>query len=328
LPAVAALARGKPVRLQHIERRATRIFRRDPFLKQISRLAPGRGVAVKLHWTPPRSRAVWEHEDHFDQIIVQLYGARKWTVCTRSLPPPSHNAVEVRRRGNTTRGSCVSANLRYGDMLYLPSWTWHWTGEGSKASSHLELGIVPLNGADLVMALGARHHIESMVHRAIALPLPLWKHARADSENATELSLRHCLDLPWANAPMVTGVVCTFPSVQRALQRLSGSSGRQLNAWDTQAPPRQASEIDGRGRLPWPRSRREGHLFTPLMEAVTPIAQIFGVIALACLALCACGALTPEPKSRRGRPTAQIRSDRRLARRTNERRAALSKKTD
>lgn len=327
LPAVAALARGKAVRLQHIERRAPRIFRRDPFLKQLSRLSPGRGLAAKLHWSPPRVRSVWEHEDHFDQLILQLYGSRKWTVCTRTLPPPTQNTVEARRRGgNTTLGNCTSANLRYGDMLYLPSWTWHWTGEGPKASSHLELGILPLNGADLVMGLGARHRIASMVHKAMAMPLPIWRSARADSDNVTELSIRHCLDLPWADAPMITGAICNFPSIQRALQRLSGSSGRQLNSWDPQAPLRQARDFADRPA--WPRSRREGHFFTPLIEAIAPVAQILGIILLAFVAMCVCGALAPESKPNRGRSTAQIRNDRRLLRRSNERRSAMQKKKD
>merc|ERR1719162_1922908 len=45
LPAVAALARGKPIRLLHIERKSPRLFARDPLLNALSRLAPGRGIA-------------------------------------------------------------------------------------------------------------------------------------------------------------------------------------------------------------------------------------------------------------------------------------------
>merc|ERR1719446_1982941 len=68
--------------------KAKKIFRRDPLVPALSRLAPGRGVAASLHWAPPSARAVWEHEVHYEQIIVQLYGVRNWTVCTRGLPPP------------------------------------------------------------------------------------------------------------------------------------------------------------------------------------------------------------------------------------------------
>merc|ERR1719161_1301554 len=66
LPAVAALVRGKPVLIRHIEQRAAHIFRRDPLPTQLARLSPGRGLAASLHWAPPKARALFEHEDMYD----------------------------------------------------------------------------------------------------------------------------------------------------------------------------------------------------------------------------------------------------------------------
>lgn len=341
LPAVAALARGKAVWLQHMERKAARIFRRDPLLPALARLAPGRGVAVSLHWTPPNVRAVWEHEVHYEQIIVQLYGVRKWTVCTRGLPPPENmprsdiGAPPRRTPENPQDASappkppkreskCMTAVLRRGDVLHLPSWTYHWAGTGPKVSCHLELGVMPLSGADLVMGLGARNRLLEPGHPAMAMTLPLWRHSKA--EDAAEAVIPLCFDLPWADAPSNAGVFCTLPTLRMALQRLSGSNGLPLPHY---IPP--AGGAHRQAERPWPRPRHKG-VFSPVMEAIQPLVQILGLIAVLLLLLCFCSSSNGDnDKNRRqGRSGVQIRNDRNMQRksRINSQAAGKHKKLD
>jgi len=244
--------------LKFIERRAMRLFRRDPLVPALARLS-GRGVSASLHWTPPSVRAVWENEVSHEQIVVQVYGVRKWTVCTRGLPPPpakprSSNSssktktttdnsatgeASINRDADLAKreAKCVSAILRRGDVLHVPSWTWHWTGAGPKASCHLELAVTPLNGADLVMGLSVRDRLFERGNPTMAMPLPLWRHSRA--VDATDDVIQVCYDLPWTDAPMDSAVFCAFPVVEKALQRLSGVSGRPHPRWN----PSHLSEV-------------------------------------------------------------------------------------
>lgn len=341
LPAVAALARGKPIRLLHMETRAKRIFRKDPLLAGLSRLAPGRGLAASLHWTPPNVRAVWENEVHYEQIVVQVYGVRKWTVCSRGLPPKmkaeaprkprryssddTDDKDDSQTNGLTRReGRCETAILRKGDVMYLPSWTWHWSGAGPKASSHLELGVMPLRGADLVMALGGKNYLAEMGHPAMATILPLWRFAKA--ERAADDCIPYCYDLPWADAPMTAGGFCTLPAVGMALQRLSGSSGRPLPHWHpNNLPP-------GEGHRPLPRPRQRG-LFSPIVEVLQPLGQVFGALAVMLALMCFCASSSGSEQHPSGRPkrsAAVIRQERSMNRksRVTMQHAARQKKLD
>jgi len=357
MPAVAALARGKPVRLRSIEKRAKRIFLRDPLVPALSRLAPGRGIAANLHWTPPNARAVWENEARYEQIIIQVYGARKWTICTRGLPIPTlpenpggrHARGGMKRTGDARtkagpgfagrngqsadqpmtaskrEGKCVSAILRRGDVLYLPSSTWHWTGEGIKASCHLEIGVVPLNGADLVMALGTRNMMSDLGHPALASLLPLWRYSKAEA--AVEEVIPVCFDLPWADAPMDISSVCTPMTVRMALQRLSGSSARTLPHWHPVSGPTPTPPT-----RPWPRERHKG-LFSPVMEALQPVAQIMGIIGVLCMILCFCSGMAKDDASKRrqGRSASAIYQDRAMKRKSRinlQQQTARRKKID
>jgi len=222
-------------------------------------------------------------------------------------------------------GKCVSAILRRGDVLYIPSRTWHWTGDGPKASSHLELGLVPLTASDLVMALGGRNILSDPGHPVLALPLPLWRYSRA--EDATETVLPMCFDLPWADAPLDISAVCTPVTVRMALQRLSGASGRTNPHWNPSSGPVPAPQA-----RPWPRARQTG-FFSPVMEALQPVAQMLGIIGLLVLVLCLCGAANSGKDDRRRpmRTARAIHTDRQMMRRSRinlQQQTARHKKID
>lgn len=208
------------------------------------------------------------------------------------------------------QGKCVSAILRRGDVLYLPSRSWHWAAAHRKASCHLEIGLIPLSGADLSMALGARNMLSDMGSPTMAAPLPLWHYSKA--EYAVDDVLPVCFDLPWADAPMDISTACNPGSVRMALQRLSGSSGRTLpsNYRPLSGP------VPSPPMRPWPRNRDRG-FFSPVMEALQPVAQIGGLMAILLMLLCFCSAMNSEESRetrRQGRSARQIHQERTMMR--------------
>lgn len=300
LPAVAALARGRPVRLRDIERRSPRLLRGDILPAQLARLAPGRGVSASLHWTPPRSRAVWEHEDWYHQVIVQIYGVRRWTVCRRGVEPPSRRS-EVRRKaargarhedvadldkagqpsrertGPNATSQCTSAVLRRGDVMYIPPRSWHWTGAGLKASSHLEIGVLPLLFADLVISTGARDRVRELAHPLMSEPLPLWL---GQVGNITEAVANVCVDLPWVDPPRDIPVLCGVASLQQTLRRIGAIATRasRRHPYSFAPPPPPDDETDTANIRRYREKRAKSGILSPLMEVLRPASQIFAVI--------------------------------------------------
>merc|ERR1719313_704506 len=220
-------------------------------------------------------------------------------------------------------GTCKSIYLRRGDVLYLPSRTWHWTGPGPKASCHLEFGVVPLTASDLVMALGARNMLHDLGHPAMAAPLPLWKYRRI--EDAADDVIPFCYDLPWSDAPVDIQVICTPATVRMALMRLGGTSGRSLPHWHPTS-----GRVDSAPTKPWPRPKPVG-LFAPLMEVLQPFAQIVGMLGILLLLACFCAQVNKTDKPRRPmRSAATILSERKMLRKSRMalQNATKSKKMD
>lgn len=163
-----------------------------------------------------------------------------------------------------------------------------------------------------------------MGNPTMAMPLPLWRHSRA--EEAAEDVVPICFDLPWENGPVNTAVFCSVSTVRLALQRLSGSSGRPQTHWQPISGPVQQPE------RPWPRPRQKGYL-SPLMEVLQPMAQIVGALALVLIGICICAsaASSSDRKPRRPlRSATTIRQERSMNRksRTTMQNVGRQKKLD
>jgi len=305
MPALAALSRGKPVRLNRIDRRAPHLFRREPLVAALKRLAPGRGIGGSLFWTPPGVMATSAHEDWYDQLVMQVYGTRRWTVCTRGTSPAVEEVTARAASGDRSRslqGNCTAATLRRGDALYLPSQTWHWTSTGPKASAHLNVGVTPLVGADFLVALGALDRMIDMGgHAALGLPLPLWGHAGGtESEGAVEAVTELCYRLPWADIRDAS-VLCAPVAVRIALQRLSHRASDKRPPHDQRSAGSQSRSSDsGNGpKSRWAR-RGRGHAFSEVVRSVgRPAAELLLLISGLLFLMWICAALTSnEPQKR------------------------------
>eukprot|EP00933_Yihiella_yeosuensis_P005220 TRINITY_DN109698_c0_g1_i1.p1 TRINITY_DN109698_c0_g1~~TRINITY_DN109698_c0_g1_i1.p1 ORF type:complete len:560 (+),score=82.72 TRINITY_DN109698_c0_g1_i1:31-1680(+) len=216
------VAQGKAVRLENVQRFRPRILGHDPFLSALRGLAPGsRGPTMNLYWAPPNVSPQPPHEATHEQFIVQLYGAREWTICPRGLESVPASGLEARSSG------CIQAYLRRGDALHIPSRTWHWSTIGPGLSAHLVIGALPLVAADLLIAAGAQRHLTVM--RSVPLlgePLPLWPyHGQYHQAAAAESVVALCKGLPWHDPESDKLNFCRPSVLTTALQRLLVGSG-------------------------------------------------------------------------------------------------------
>jgi len=334
MPAVVALTRGKAVRLQMVHLRRRSLLKKDPLLSAIARFSPGRSVGLNLHWAPPSGQSLWEHQDWYHQIILQVYGVRNWTVCSRGLrpvqvipPAESPDEQEESAEGSLPAervAKCTTTILRRGDVLYLPANTWHWTSKGPKASAHLEMGISPLVGADLVAALNARHRVRETPHRTFGIPLALWRHNY--TVDAAELVSYQCFDFPWLEPTRDHQAYCTLSSVRMALARLSGSTGR-LNAGWSGDPDKPAvgpmNDHIERARAAR-AARRKAGILGPLGDVLRPAGEVLGVIGVLFLAIWLCAMCAPNSKDSGRSRIHQVRQAREFKRRQK----SLSSKKD
>merc|ERR1719265_2840749 len=106
MPAVGALARGKPVKLSGVEHRKQRMLARDKFLTSLSRVNVGLpSAAVNVVWAPPKvSPWSWPQERTSEQVVVQIHGSRRWTVCARGTPKPTNTSKAAEADMKQTKG--------------------------------------------------------------------------------------------------------------------------------------------------------------------------------------------------------------------------------
>jgi len=245
-PAMKAWERGMAVRFTKVGPRLHLGKAGDRFMKLLKRLAPGRPMSVDLYGAPNGSRLVWPHEDVHDQFIVQLFGSRRWTVCTRGWKNSNHStSLSMPPVHHPPGGQCLSFVMRQTDVLYLPSYTWHWADAGRSDAMHVGIEFSPMVGFDLVRGLGASrallpglleadavkdYHMlptgASELSKAAQLfaPLPLWLFTYA--EDAAPAVSSFCNGLPW-HAKEDVSKVCALIAVRVGLLRITGASGRR-----------------------------------------------------------------------------------------------------
>eukprot|EP00913_Durusdinium_trenchii_P007903 g7415.t1 len=100
------------------------------------------------------------------QLHLQLFGARRWTLCATS-PTPARETWE-----------CQHVTLRRGDLLYVPPGLRHYASAGAALSAHLTLQLQPLTLHELLSAAGGGGG-GIRPSSLLAEPLPLWRNANA-----------------------------------------------------------------------------------------------------------------------------------------------------
>lgn len=315
-PATAAIERGRAVRLRNVNRRVRGITSGDPLFKALARLAPGRGVSSSINWTPPGVAALPPHEETSHQLIVQLHGARRWTVCTRGrypsktalgaldVPSTMQGPMEVKKPG-----LCTKVMLRRGDALYVPSMTWHWTDKGPRTAVHATWEVTPLIGADLLKVLGMREQFSGaqglVPSAALGLPLPLW-HAR--SENSLTAVADLCADFPKGTLARGAEVMCTVSLVKLALQRLGAAAGasskakprQNMTAEETERA-RAFSEKLVAERIPREARRKKTQLYITIARRFSE--GLLLLVGVGILLWCCCAEPDPDSLAHRRKQT-------------------------
>lgn len=167
---------------------------------------------VNAYLTPAGSQGFGTHFDTHDVFVLQIHGAKLWR-----LYEPSHRlpeGAEPAGEHDSPPGPVKStAELRAGDLLYLPKGTPHDATANESASLHLTIGVHPVTWASV-----AREALNEIISRDARYREALPMGFAADQAVATS-SYRHLADLMTDLAGQLpdTGVVEAAAQQVRAI---------------------------------------------------------------------------------------------------------------
>jgi ribosomal protein L16 Arg81 hydroxylase len=167
---------------------------------------------VNAYLTPAGAQGFGTHFDTHDVFILQIHGTKLWRLYEPSQRLPE--AQEMAGEHDSPPGPVRStAQLRPGDLLYLPRGTPHDASANDSASLHLTIGVHPVTWASV-----AREALNEIVSRDVRYREALPMGFAADEAVATS-SYRHLADLMTnlADQLRATGVVEAAAQTVRAL---------------------------------------------------------------------------------------------------------------
>jgi ribosomal protein L16 Arg81 hydroxylase len=109
---------------------------------------------TNIYLTPAQGRGFRPHYDTHDVFILQVAGAKEWTVCANpvALPLPSQPFDRDVHAVGETRISC---ELHAGDVLYIPRGFVHHARCLAQTSLHVTLGALLPTWADLLQEIAS-----------------------------------------------------------------------------------------------------------------------------------------------------------------------------
>lgn len=120
------------------------------FLKELERLC-SLTVASNLYLTPANSQGFKAHYDTHDIFIVQVYGAKRWTVYDAFMQklPPRTDGVPIPDQHLPSEW-LYDVTLKAGDLLYMPRGFVHNARSEEESSVHLSVGLYNFRWSDLL----------------------------------------------------------------------------------------------------------------------------------------------------------------------------------
>ncbi|MGI8948429.1 MAG: cupin domain-containing protein [Ornithinimicrobium sp.] len=121
----------------------------------------GHPVQVNAYVTPQQSQGFSDHYDVHDVFVLQIHGAKRWSIREPVLRAPLRDQPWTEHRAEVERAAQrpphLDATLRPGDCLYLPRGFIHSAAAVGGVSIHLTIGV---HG-------WTRHHLgEALIDRA------------------------------------------------------------------------------------------------------------------------------------------------------------------
>jgi hypothetical protein len=152
----------KLIRAVHLERCSIVVDNLELLDPAVSRLArdlaewSGHAIQVNAYFTPKGSQAFKWHWDNHDVVILQVDGAKDWSVFQPRVqqPLPSHRYTMWPETGSDESERCVGSTLRKGELLYIPAAFPHYAvATESEDSLHLTFGFHSVSWHELVSEL-------------------------------------------------------------------------------------------------------------------------------------------------------------------------------
>jgi cupin superfamily protein len=113
-------------------------------------LALGHPTQVNAYITPPGSRGLAVHEDSHDVFVLQSFGSKHWEVWDTRHPAGDDRDAKAAVAAAAAEPPAISAELRPGDVIYMPRRTPHAARTQQTLSGHLTIGIPATRWRQLV----------------------------------------------------------------------------------------------------------------------------------------------------------------------------------
>lgn len=114
-------------------------------------------INAHVFLTPPQSQGLAPHRDEHASFILQMEGAKEWTIYAPQAEVDRHQSfqpgaveMDVLRRHRR-----IDVRLEAGDVLYMPEWWPHEARAAAAHSLHVTIRIFPLRWVDLLQHLSA-----------------------------------------------------------------------------------------------------------------------------------------------------------------------------
>ena len=105
-------------------------------------------VQVNSYLSPPSSQGLSTHYDTHDVFVLQIWGAKHWTLHEGGFDLPL--LQHAWRRSNDVGPVLDEFDLQQGDLLYVPRGCVHTASSGPTASLHLTVGVHTISWATVL----------------------------------------------------------------------------------------------------------------------------------------------------------------------------------
>lgn len=160
----------------------------DQHVPQIRRLTTamerelGIAVGVNAYLSFSKGGAFKPHWDRHDALVIQVHGAKRWTIWDSTFKNPVEKSRYARH--DVTDAPAQEIELGAGDVLYIPRGEPHAAAVSGGSSVHLTFGLNSLNGLDLLRQMGELAGADDFLRADLPPPHP------AGARRAHEAELR------------------------------------------------------------------------------------------------------------------------------------------